>query len=133
MIVFKQNRIYREDLKANPDILYIFGDNLDREGLGGQAGEMRGEPNAFGIATKRGIGHGFPDDYFIDGEDDVIPLLTIEFKELNEYIRKNEYKAICIPLDGIGTGLSRMPEYAPKALSFIDKQFADVYKKWNSK
>lgn len=40
MIVIKQFRIYRKDIQANPHILYIFGDNLDRKGFGGQAAEM---------------------------------------------------------------------------------------------
>ena len=52
MIIY-QKFIYRSDLKANPSVLYLFGDNLQRVGLGGQAKEMRGEPNAVGIATKK--------------------------------------------------------------------------------
>lgn len=44
---------YDEDiLKANPDKIYIFGDNTERYGKGGQA-IIRDEPNAFGIATKK--------------------------------------------------------------------------------
>jgi len=123
MLIIRQYRIYRYDLKANPHILYIFGDNLDREGLGGQAKEMRGEPNAFGIATKRGIGHGFPDDYFFDHEEDVIPILKKEFQRLIKMANDPGFYAIVIPLDGIGTGLSKMPEYAPKALAYIESVF----------
>jgi hypothetical protein len=51
MIIY-QKYIKREDLRANPTVLYVFGDNEARTGLGGQAKEMRGEPNAVGIATK---------------------------------------------------------------------------------
>ena len=47
-----QERITRADLRANPDTLYVFGDNMRRRGMGGQAAEMRGEPNAVGIPTK---------------------------------------------------------------------------------
>lgn len=126
MLVFRQKMIYREDLKSNPTILYIFGDNLERQGFGGQAREMRGEPNAFGIATKRSISHNYPDDYFFDHQDDVIPILTKEFVKLGKHLMNIDiynYDAVIIPMDGIGTGLSRMPELAPKALKFIDKQF----------
>ncbi len=126
MIILRQYRIHREDLKANPNVLYIFGDNLDREGLGGQAGEMRGEPNAFGIATKRGIGHGYPDDYFFDDQDDVIPILTEEFKRLHSLLGHGRWTALIIPLDGIGTGLSRLPETAPKALAWIEERFNHI-------
>jgi len=39
-------------LRDNPDKIYIFGDNEQRYGKGGQA-IIRDEPNAFGIATKK--------------------------------------------------------------------------------
>ena len=120
MLVIKQHRIYRSDLKANPHILYLFGDNLDREGLGGQAGEMRGEPNAFGWATKRSISHSFPEDYFFDGEDDTTTIMTKEHANLQGVIGLGDYKGLVIPSDGIGTGLSKMPEYAPKTLELIN-------------
>ena len=34
--------IRREDVQANPNKIFVFGDNIMREGLGGQAKEMRG-------------------------------------------------------------------------------------------
>lgn len=126
MIVLRQHRIYRKDILANPHVLYIFGDNLDREGYGGQAAEMRGESNSFGIATKRSISHNYPDDYFFDTEEDVIGILRKEFFRLELHLNYNEYKAIIIPLDGIGTGLSKMSEYAPKALAFINQKLEEL-------
>ena len=122
MRLIKQKMIYREDLKANPEILYIFGDNLDRDGYGGQAFHMRGEHNAFGIATKRSISHNYPLDYFFDEHSDVIPILKQEFQRLWDHIAQEGYDTVIVPLDGIGTGLSKMPEYAPKALEFINEQ-----------
>ncbi len=52
MIIF-QKFIYREDLKTNQGVMYLFGDNDMRVGKGGQAKEMRGEPNAIGIRVKK--------------------------------------------------------------------------------
>jgi hypothetical protein len=52
-LIFSE-RILRSDLKANPSILFVFGDSERRLGMGGQAKECRGEPNALGVATKRG-------------------------------------------------------------------------------
>lgn len=122
MLIIKQKRIYREDLQANPRILYIFGDNLEREGFGGQAKEMRGEPNAFGIATKRAITHGDDSDYFFDTDEDALGIIYKEFENLYFHVDKVdiEYSAICIPLDGIGTGLARLQENAPKLLLKIE-------------
>lgn len=137
MIVIKQHHIYRVDLKNNPRILYIFGDNLDRKGFGGQAKEMRGEPNAFGIATKRSISHNFPEDYFFDHQDDVFNIIDEEFKKLRYWITHNsegesvrfderEWEALVIPSDGIGTGLSRLPETAPKLLHYINLHLEEL-------
>lgn len=46
MPVIYQHRIYRLDLKSNPNITYIFGDNLTKSGLGGQVAEMLGAPSS---------------------------------------------------------------------------------------
>ena len=67
MPVIFQKFIYRADLQNNPDVLYVFGDNLVRKGRGGQAKEMRGHPNAVGVATKNTPGHGERHHYFSDG------------------------------------------------------------------
>ena len=47
-----QEWITRNDLRDNRSTFYVFGDNIQRCGFAGQAKEMRGEPNAIGIATK---------------------------------------------------------------------------------
>ena len=120
MLILKQKRIYRSDLENNRNILYIFGDNLERQGLGGQAGEMRGEPNAFGFATKRAISHGNDSDYLFDGDYDTLRIIMDEYRNLLDILQKTKYDAVVIPEDGIGTGLARMKENAPNALKVID-------------
>ena len=52
MPLVHQKLILNADLRANPDVLYLFGDNVLRVGFGGQAKEIRGEPNAVGVRTK---------------------------------------------------------------------------------
>ncbi len=131
MIIIRQKIIYRSDIKVNPQVLYIFGDNLDRMGFGGQAREMRGEPNSLGIATKRSISHNYPDDYFFDGQDGIYEIIDEEFRRLHKELRKKIegdwlYQAIVIPTDGIGTGLSRLPETAPKLLEYINKKLKEL-------
>lgn len=121
MIILRQHRISRLDIRSNPNVLYIFGDNLERVGYGGQAKEMRGEPNSFGIATKRKMAHGTDDCYFFDTDPDARTILINEFNNCHIHIRKNDYKGIIIPRDGIGTGLSKLPEYAPHLLDFINE------------
>jgi len=114
MIVF-QKRIYREDLKANPSVNYVFGDNCMRIGMGGQAGEMRGEPNAFGVATLRAPGDFWSDRDLRDNSEilatDFIPLLAIA----------NAGGVIVLPLDGVGTGIAQLEVRAPKTFSYLQK------------
>ena len=116
MIIF-QHRIYRIDLRNNPDVLYVFGDNVDRVGLGGQAGEMRGEPNAAGVATKWSP---FMDEsaFFNDVDyDGIAKIIDTDFEPLFKAALNG--KTIIIPADGLGTGLSEMPTRCPKLYQLV--------------
>ena len=141
MLVIRQKFIFREDIKSNPDILYVFGDNLVREGYGVQAKEMRGEVNSFGIATKRAPTYN-PEDFLYDTDGDAINILCTEFDRLENELSKTiehtanagplgvyntlKYKAVVIPLDGLGTGIANLQENAPKALAFIELRIKDL-------
>ena len=98
-----ENKMYTPSLlQANPNKIYVFGDNMKRYGKRGQA-IIRNEPNAFGIATKR-----YPsmDDwaFFSDKED--------EFECVVNDLRKlwvlSKSHVIVFPAAGIGTGLAEM-------------------------
>lgn len=116
MIIF-QHRIYRIDLRANPDVLYVFGDNVDRVGLGGQAGEMRGEPNAVGVATK--WIPSMRETAFFDDSDyaHISKIIDTDFEPLFKAALNG--KTIIIPADGLGTGLSEMPTRCPKLYQLV--------------
>ena len=115
MIIY-QKFIYREDLRNNPNIFYLFGDNDIRMGRGGQAKEMRGEPNAIGIRVKKAPLIG--DVYYSDSE---FKENTRKINEdLNEVRKQLDYgKIIVIPSDGIGTGLALLKYKAPKTLLYL--------------
>ena len=108
--------ITREMLRAEPEKLFVFGDNLQRRGFGGQAKEMRGEPNAIGIPTKRHPtmkeGAFFTDSvlpYWIEScGRDFIKLLSFE-------------GTIVWPQTGIGTGLAQLKERAPLIWRVIER------------
>ena len=57
------------DLRAEPDKIFLFGDNLKQAGYGGQAKEMRGEENAVGIPSKKAPSNS-PTSFFTDKEFD---------------------------------------------------------------
>lgn len=101
MIIY-QWRIYRTDLQLNPGVTYVFGDNMARYGLGGQAKEMRGEPNALGIATLWRPGVPFePTDFLV---------AMTEWRRgaglLRDRLEAGE--TVVFPAEGIGTGFAFM-------------------------
>jgi hypothetical protein len=116
MIIY-QKIIKREDLRANPDVLYVFGDNIVRQGYGGQAGEMRGEPNAVGIATKVTPDVG---KYSFFTDDDYEKALKFIHEDMQPvFDALEDDKIVVVPLDGIGTGLADLPNKAPKVYKYI--------------
>ena len=116
MIIY-QHRVYREDLQNNPDVLYVFGDNLLRIGMGGQAGQMRGEPNAVGVATKRGPTMQ-ETNFFRDEDFEWNKRIIQQDTALIKYhlLRGG---VVVVPSDGIGTGLSEMPIRCPKTFVYV--------------
>lgn len=120
MRVYTQKWIEREDLQNNPGCVYLFGDNVERRGFGGQAAAMRGEPNAIGIATKWAPHNGssafFSDDCLIDIERIMAADFNAAFVAMHEFD-----KMVVIPADGLGTGLSQLPHRAPQANSVLEE------------
>ena len=118
MKIYRTSKIVtRDKLKENLDVLYLFGDNSIRKGLGGQAKEMRGEPNSLGIVTKK-----FPSNEkgsFYSNEDFYfwLELFSGDMKNLAEKVNSGKYKAIVIP--PIGIGLADLPNRAPKIWGYL--------------
>ena len=111
MPVIYQKWIYRADLAANPDALYLFGDNFARKGLGGQAAECWGMPNAVGLATKHRPTN--EESAFLgDGDRDCFLAEIARAKRvLIPHLEKGG--VVVIPADGLGTGRGGLPERAP--------------------
>ena len=119
MIVLTQKWIERSDLQRNAGkAVYLFGDNTLRKGMGGQAGAMRGEPNAIGVATKLTPTSG-TNAYFSD--NDLRYNVSVMAKDLRPAFSARESGlVVVIPEDGLGTGLSELPERAPKTNEVLE-------------
>ena len=111
-----------EQCLANPQNLYIFGDNTIRKGKGGQA-QIRDCPNAFGIATKF-LPSTTNESYFNDSNevkdiiiDDIVKLLQLE----------DQYENIIFPYDGLGTGLSEMPTRCPLVFQIMNARLLALF------
>ena len=131
MIKF-QKWIKRQDLRDNPDVLYLFGDNDSRYGFGGQAKEMRNEPNALGIRTKW-LPSKHEDAYFCE---DYMPktlqqlrMITLDLKDAERFLQAGG--TVVVPRDGLGTGLSELPTRAPLADQFIKRWTTRMYKEYH--
>jgi len=94
-----------KDCRDAPDEYFIFGDNVERWGKGGQA-IIRDEPNAIGIPTKKS-----PSEYFTD-EDSVYDNIVPDLKKI--VLLLDAGKTVWFPKDGIGTGLAKLKETAPQ-------------------
>lgn len=105
--------ITRDQLQAEPHTLFIFGDNLLEKGLGGQAGAMRGEPNAYGVPTKRTPSMD-PDAFFSDQPDEMYAVL-VKLKNISRVLEGNSmhWQKVVWPMDGIGSGLAKLVDYSP--------------------
>jgi hypothetical protein len=115
MPILFQHFISRADLIANPTTLYIFGDNLERMGMGGQAREMRHQPNAIGLPTKRS-----PYEFLTNHDLDEILLANRKATE-QIYNHLTERGIVIWPLDGIGTGLAELSTRAPLIRAYYDE------------
>ena len=130
MKVEYQKFITRQNMRDNPKSLYIFGDNVKRTGFGGQAKEMRGEPNAFGIVTKLAPTYN-PDDFMKDTSENLFKVAS-DFNRLFKELRSDNYDTLVIPEDGIGTGIANLKDTAPMILLYITQMlFTDIPIKWD--
>jgi len=120
MPLILQHRIFPQDLKNNPKIYYIFGDNEMRKGFGGQARTCRGKVNAIGIATKIAPSMSEGSFWSDDDYDRCTKIIDKDLKLVKELLSQG--RIVIYPSDGIGTGLSALPERCPKIYQYLVQQ-----------
>lgn len=122
----RTQKVYtREGVEADPDSVYLFGDNLAdaRKGYIPKLTQavIRGLKNAIGIPTKRDRGIK-PFAYFTEAD----------LEEFKDYVDTAIHKAIAtgkpivIPEDGIGTGAAELATRAPALAEYLNKALADL-------
>lgn len=103
--------ITREMVRAAPEARFVFGDNAQRIGFGGQAAAMRGEPNAIGVATLYAPGR------FYDASPAALATVVTDLAEVGDALA--EGRTVYVPADGLGTGLGRLREHRPDLHNLI--------------
>lgn len=118
--------ITRSAVRANRDKLFLFGDNLERRGFGGQAAAMRGEPNAIGIPTKKSptnrAGAFFTDLEFEQNK----AVIDAAFADVTNAI-PDSTRVIVIPSCGLGTGRAQLNRRAPRTFAYLQQRLADLF------
>lgn len=112
--------VTRDMLQAEPEARFVFGDNVRRIGMGGQAGAMRGEPNAIGVATKHAPGMA-DSDFYREGDLPAISVVIDDLRSVGDALLAG--RTVYVPRDGLGTGLSELPQRAPSIANLITAFF----------
>ena len=120
----RQKMIFRQDLQQNPTTLYLFEDNEERCGLGGQAIQMRGEPNAVGVRTKRRPRLQETDFWTDETYATNCRLITEDLAPVQQHLAAGG--AVVMPEDGLGTGLAQLAERAPRTFAFLQAALASL-------
>lgn len=112
----------------NPNKLFIFGDNTQRYGKAGQA-QIRECQNSVGLATK--FNPGMNDhDFFSDAR--LEECSTIMEQDVQKIINcltnpSRGFDTLVFPVNGFGTGLSQLPEKAPRTYGMLCKLLNDYF------
>lgn len=112
----------------NPNKLFIFGDNTQRYGKAGQA-QIRECQNSVGLATK--FNPGMNDyDFFSDARFEECS--TIMERDVQKIINcltnpSRGFDTLVFPVNGFGTGLSQLPEKAPRTYGILCKLLNDYF------
>lgn len=107
----------------NPNMLFVFGDNEQRMGNGGQA-IIRLEPNSIGLATKKSSAFYWSDDDFEHNKD----VINGDIYEIKRTYEEEKYKYIVFPKAGLGTGLSDLHNKAPRTFLYLCERLLDEFK-----
>ena len=113
--------IYTVELvRAHPSTIFLFGDNLVRAGMAGQAC-IRQEPNAFGIPTKRSPSM---HDFAFFKDDDPTDQRAVQMA-VQMALALAERFDVVVPVNNVGQttlglGLSQLVPRAPNIWGYID-------------
>jgi len=122
-----------EQCRLNFRSLFVFGDNLLRVGMGGQA-IIREQPNAIGICTK--LKPSMEEDaFFTDKEyEENCKIIDKDIDNIKAYAEEKKFISVVFPQNGLGTGLAQMPLKAPLTFCYLTEQlikhfnFNNLYK-----
>ncbi|HMT09863.1 MAG TPA: hypothetical protein PKA82_17895 [Pyrinomonadaceae bacterium] len=117
--------ITRAFVRKHRDHIFLFGDNVVRRGLGGQAAAMRGEPNAVGIPTKK-LPSNSDEAFFTDAELERNKAAIDHAFEHLARISTAPEQIVVIPVNGLGTGRAQLESRAPLTFAYLQNRLAEL-------
>ena len=123
--VIKMKWITRSFVREHRDHIFLFGDNLTRRGFGGQAAQMRSEPNAIGIPTKK-LPSNDEEAFFTDAEFEQNKAAIDRAFDRIAPMSSTLEQVIVIPSDGLGTARAQLENRAPLTFTYLQKRLRDL-------
>jgi hypothetical protein len=117
--------ITRAFVREHRDRIFLYGDNLARQGFGGQAAAMRGEPNVVGIPTKK-LPSNSKNAFFTDAEFEQNKAAIDQAFERLTLVSTSREQVIVIPANGLGTGRAQLENRAPLTFAYLQKRLGDL-------
>ena len=123
--VMQMKWITRSFVREHRDHIFLFGDNIARRGFGGQAAQMRAEPNAIGIPTKK-LPSNVEEAFFTDAEfEQNKAAIDRAFERLYQMSSTVE-QIVVMASDGLGTGRAQLDKRAPQTFAYLQKKLAEL-------
>ena len=109
--------------RENPQNLYIFGENQAQQGTkirgAGQA-IIRGQNNAFGFCTKKSLYEYWTDEEKAENVDQIE-------RDIKALLHFSKDFTLVFPYNGLGTGLSKLHQKAPKTFLYLSRRLLDMF------
>ena len=129
MKIITQKVISLSDLQRNPATFYVFGDNLEAKGAGGQVKDIRGEPNAIGWITKKKATHKVG-SYLTNKDLEVfIQHQALTIRTIETLLERG--RVVVFPEDRLGSGLAKLEESSPHCWKHLNTGVDYLFKKWS--
>lgn len=121
-IIVTDKPYHPTDIFMDTKSLYIFGDNLERIGRGGQAC-IRPCPNALGIATKKSPNEFMHDEEFQKNQMSI----DVDIMNIMKAVENVGYTSITFPKSGFGWGRADIQNQCPRTALYLSQRLLETF------
>lgn len=121
--IIKISGIFSKELcETNPQSLFIFGDNQQRIGMGGQA-QIRECSNSIGIATKKSVSEFMTDDEYLQNQISI----DRDIMNVKKAVEDNGYSSVVFPESGLGWGRADIQNRCPRTALYLSQRLLEEF------